>query len=193
MDDAATPKKSWVLTQAAFDQLLAWLDPDRERAGIKYEEVRRRLLKFFECRGCAFPDEYTDETINRVARKVSEGEQILTSDHSRYFYGVARFVVLEYWKAPESKQVELDDMLPLAPANPDGPNQQLRCLEQCQDRLSAENRELIMQYYVGEKRVKIDNRNRLAGQRGLSLNALRIQACRIKAGLEKCIDYCLKR
>lgn len=193
MDDEASPKKGWVLTQEAFDGLLARLDPDRERAGEKYEAIRGKLLKFFECRGCAFLDEYTDETINRVARKVGEGEEIRASDPASYFYGVARFVFLEYLKAAESKQVELTDRASPSFANPSEPDQQLRCLERCQNRLSAENRELIMQYYVGEKRVKIETRNKLAERRGISLNALRIQACRIRAGLEECIDACLKQ
>jgi hypothetical protein len=48
----ASMKKGWVLTQELFDTLLGWLDPDRERAGDKYETVRIRLIKVFTCRGC---------------------------------------------------------------------------------------------------------------------------------------------
>ena len=48
--------KDWFLTQEAFDALLAWLDPEREAAGRKYEEIRLRLIKLFTCRGCSEPD-----------------------------------------------------------------------------------------------------------------------------------------
>ena len=33
-------KKEWVLTEDAFETLLAWLDPDRERAGGKSEKIK---------------------------------------------------------------------------------------------------------------------------------------------------------
>jgi hypothetical protein len=45
--------KNWVLSQEAFDALLDWLDPDREQAGIKYEQIRLRLIKIFTGRGCS--------------------------------------------------------------------------------------------------------------------------------------------
>ena len=44
-------KKGWVLTQELFDTLLDWLDPDRERAGQKYETIRLKLIKIFTSRG----------------------------------------------------------------------------------------------------------------------------------------------
>src|ERR671938_30866 len=64
---------SAALTAEAFTKLLARLDPDRERAGEKYEELRRTLVKFFEWRGAPFPEDQADETFNRVARKLDEG------------------------------------------------------------------------------------------------------------------------
>ena len=60
------------LSQEAFDRLLAWLNPNRALAGEKYEEIRRRLIKIFTCRGCTCPEVLADETINRVARKVKK-------------------------------------------------------------------------------------------------------------------------
>ena len=64
------------LTSASFDSLLAQLGPDRESAARAYIELRRALFIFFATRGAASPDEMTDETINRVARRLSEGERI---------------------------------------------------------------------------------------------------------------------
>src|SRR5256714_13254313 len=61
------------LTADTFAKLLNCLDADRERAGEKYEDLRRTLIKFFEWRGAPFPEEQTDETFNRVARKLDEG------------------------------------------------------------------------------------------------------------------------
>ena len=66
------------LTQDSFDGLLASLADDQEKAGQKYLEIRRNLVRLFEWRGCATPDEYADETMNRCARKIAEGAEIRT-------------------------------------------------------------------------------------------------------------------
>ena len=59
-------KSTWALSQEAFDRLLAWLDPDRDRAGERYEEIRRKLIGIFLRRGCSTAEDLTDEAINRV-------------------------------------------------------------------------------------------------------------------------------
>ena len=45
-------QKRWDITQDAFDKFLAWLDSDRDRAGARYEDIRRKLIRIFTCRGC---------------------------------------------------------------------------------------------------------------------------------------------
>ena len=55
-----------------FDALLSWLDPDRNRAGNKYEEIRQSLIKIFSWRGFKDAEDLTDETISRVTAKVLE-------------------------------------------------------------------------------------------------------------------------
>ena len=62
--------KDWSLSQEDFDALLAWLDPEREQAGLKYEQIRGSLIKIFTGRGCTDPEELADETINRVTAKI---------------------------------------------------------------------------------------------------------------------------
>ncbi len=89
-------KKEWFLTQEAFDALLAWLDPDREAAALKYETVRLRLIKIFACRGCSEAEDLADETINRVTSKLPEIQASYTGEPARYFYGVANKIHLEY-------------------------------------------------------------------------------------------------
>src|SRR6059036_1946315 len=93
----------WVMTKEAFDTLLLWLNPDQEQAGEIYEEIRVRLMKFFECQGCLLFEEYTDNTIHRVVRRISEGEKVRSGDPYVYFHGVARNVLREYWKAKDRK------------------------------------------------------------------------------------------
>ena len=86
----------WELTPEAFDRLLLWLNPDRERAGRKYEEIRRKLITILSSRGCTCPEDLTDEAMNRVTRKVPEIIDNYVGDPALYFYGVAHKVHLEW-------------------------------------------------------------------------------------------------
>jgi DNA-directed RNA polymerase specialized sigma24 family protein len=180
-------KKGWILTQEAFDSFLAWLSTDREQAGMKYEEIRRRLIKIFVCRGCAVAEELADETINRVAKKVPEIKDSYVGDPAYYFYGVAHKVHLEFVrKKPEP-------LPPVPPAHSDEIEQEYDCLERCMEQLPQESRELVLHYYQEEKRAKIEHRKRLAQRLGIELNALRIRAYRIRMSLQDCVRECLSQ
>jgi DNA-directed RNA polymerase specialized sigma24 family protein len=179
--------KEWVLTQEAFDRLLAWLDPDREQAGKKYEVIRLRLIKILTCRGCTEADALADETINRVARKVQILSEDYKGDPAHYFYGVAHKVHLEYLRR---KPIPV---LPQPVDQTDEIEQEYDCLEQCMQRLTPNNRELVLQYYKEDKQAKIKHRKSLAEQLGIALNALRIRAHRIRATLQRCVQNCLEQ
>jgi len=189
-------KKDWVLTQDALKSLLACLDPDQERAGQKYEDIRRALITFFECRRSSSPEDHADETINRVARRLSEGKEIYVENPASYFYGVARNVLKEHWESVPAASGRLE--LSHDPSRDDERQSEreqrerrLECLEQCLQRLIAQDRELIGTYYQGETSVKIQNRKSLAEKLGLPLNALRLRALRIREKLEDCVERCL--
>src|SRR4030095_8967914 len=95
---AQSPRRKWVLTLEAFDKLLDFLAEDRESAGERYLEIRSTLVRFFQWRGCPSPEDHADETINRIAKRVSECEEIRTP--SSYYLGVARLVLPEVKKRP---------------------------------------------------------------------------------------------
>jgi DNA-directed RNA polymerase specialized sigma24 family protein len=182
--------KEWALTQEAFDKMLAWLDPNRDQAGKKYEEIRRRLMKIFTCRGCTEADALADETINRVTRKVETVAEDYKGDPALYFYGVARKVHLEYARR---KPVQVPPPTPPHAEQGDGVEREFDCLELCMQRLTPDNRELVLQYYSEEKQAKINHRRLLAEQLGIALNALRIRAYRIRAVLQQCVHNCVEQ
>lgn len=186
MESSPLRKKDWALTQEAFDSFLDWLSADREAAGRKYEEIRRRLIKLFTCRGCATPEDLADETINRVIKRLEEIKDSYEGDPARYFYGVAHNIHLEYLR----KKTEV-----VAPPESFAPSDDIEreyaCLEKCMQELQPQNRELVLQYYQEEKRAKIDHRKMIAKSLGIELNALRIRAHRIRVGLQTCMKQCL--
>ena len=185
MDTSSSVKTQRELTREAFDRLLGWLDQDRDRAADKYEEIRIRLIKVFETRGCANCEDLTDDTIDRVARRVHEISGTYEGNPALYFHGVARMVYLEYLrKRPK-----------LIPATCADAGQEIEhrynCLEDCLNRLSPGNRELILNYYEDESRIAGDPRKEIAARLGISPNAVRIRAHRIRESLSRCVRNCM--
>jgi len=192
VNSPVSTKQEWVMTQAAFDRLLAHLDADREQAGQKYLRLRLKLVKYFEWRGAAFPDREADVTLNRVARRMDEGQEVHSLN--AYCYGVARLVFVEALRAQQREQEAFECASPEEAQEPEAAlDREVRCscLDRCLQALPKENRELIIEYYEAEKGGKIERRKRLAARRGIPLNALRIRAHRIRASLEACVRECV--
>jgi DNA-directed RNA polymerase specialized sigma24 family protein len=182
-----------VLTGAAFDRFLVCLDANPDHAGKKYEAIRQKLVKIFDWRGARFPEECADETINRVVRKLEYGQEI--RDIPTYCQGVARLVFLETLKKAENREVSLDELksVPAEPLLPEDESAQRTCFGRCLSELPLQNRQLILQYYEDDRRVKINNRQTMADQLGIPLNALRSRVQRIRDKMEQCIGQCLRR
>ena len=192
MEGSTTPKHSWTLTGEALAKFLACLDADTARAGERYEHIRLALVKFFDWRRAPFPEELADEAINRVIRKVDEGETL--RDAPSYCLGVARLVWRESLKRPESRRTDLAEIGALAAPTPEVEEDERQvCFEHCLQELAPENRQLILQYYQDERRAKINNRLALTERLGIPLNALRSRVQRIRDRLEQCVVRCLKK
>ena len=67
------------------------------------------------------------------------------------------------------------------------------CLRNCLQTLSPDNRQLILQYYQGEKGEKIQNRKKLIERLGVPVNTLRMRALRLRERLQSCVEECLAR
>jgi len=174
-------------SQEDFDRFLVWLDPDRDRAGHRYEDIRLRLTKLFFHRGCFAPEELADETIDRVIKKISHIADSYVGDQASYFYGVAHNVYLEFLRKRPTDPLSLPEIYA------DEDKELLHhCLDHCLEKLDSESRELIFEYYREEKQQKIDYRKEIAARMGISLNTLRMRAFRIKTGLYKAMIACLK-
>jgi DNA-directed RNA polymerase specialized sigma24 family protein len=183
-----------LLTETGFKRLLESLDPDRETAGQKYERIQRKLVWFFEWRGCTAAEELADKTMDRVTRRLIEGEEIRAKDPSVYFYAVARNIAHEWWNAQKQSAQFLEPFASnFGVSNQvDDAEERLGCLDQCLEKLAPEARYLILEYYEAGGQQKIENRRRLAVELQISSSALRLRAQRIREQLEKCVRRRLK-
>ena len=179
----------------AFDEILAWLNPDREVAGEMYVQLRHDLSKLFSWKGCQDPDGLTDEVFDRVARKVHDVRPTYEGDPRLYFRAVANNVMKEHFRKVKT-QVPLEsvDLLKQqVTATQDENTDRSECLQLCLQELSSDKRELILAYYAKEKQAKIQHRNELAQSFGIPVETLRVKAHRIRVSLEQCLERCLKR
>ncbi len=176
-----------------FEALLAWLDPDRERAGAKYEDIRHSLIQIFSWRGAFEAEDLADETITRVTRRVPELAPIYKGDPALYFYGVAKKMMLELnRKEPNVELPESDKLEDGRVEKPGDFEAEYDCLDTCLGTLPTTDRELILFYHQQEE-PKIDARKKLATRLGVHPNNLRVKAHRIRAGLQKCIEECVRQ
>jgi DNA-directed RNA polymerase specialized sigma24 family protein len=181
-------QEHWKLTREGFERFLLSLDPDRDKAGLRYELLRSKLINYFDWRNCPFPEDHADEALNRVIKKISEGEEI--RDPSTYVFGIARMLLLEISRASEKERAALNLLQPAPSIDMDSEEMQARVeiLRGCLSKLSEKSRALITEYYKGgEGSGKINKRKELALNLGLPLNALRIRACRLREKLEICL------
>jgi DNA-directed RNA polymerase specialized sigma24 family protein len=170
-----------------FERLLLWLDKDRAKAAVRYEEIRSKLITVLSIRDCPFPEDEADETIDRVICKLPEMIGTYIGAPEAYFYGVAIKVCQEYKR---KGTVPLPDV-PLPAPSPANKEFQYDCLEKCLNELPASNRDLVVAYYQFDGKKKIEARNELAKQLGLAASGLRVRAHRIRQGLHRCVGECL--
>jgi RNA polymerase sigma factor (sigma-70 family) len=187
--------KNWTLTAEAFEKLLDCLDADRDAAGEKYEDLRRALVRYFDGRRISFTEERVDEVFNRVSRKLIEGVQI--DNLYGYCYEVARRVLLEGQRAPESRMHSIEEFdLGYSVTNTLDDEiekeKMLKYLNLCLEKLPPESRALITEYYRHDQNDRVALRKAMSERLNLSREALANRAQRLRAKLENCIERGLK-
>ena len=179
-----------------FEDILVWLNPDRDVAATMYVQLRHDLAKLFFWGRCADPEGMTDEVFDRVAKKVHELKPTYEGDPRLYFRAVANNLIKENHKKVKT-QLSLEGVDLPGPQVTDVEDEIVAdtedCLQQCLQKLASDKRELILAYYAKEKQAKIDHRNELAQKFGITIETLRVRVFRIRESLSVCIQRCLKR
>lgn len=176
------------ITQEPFNALLAWLDPDRETAGGKYEIIRSGLIRIFVSQGFSDAEDLADMTINRVIDRLPDIKADYVGEPARYFHGVARNITREARRRKEIATESVPERLSQMTSISD----RYECLLKCLKLLPREKRELILDYYLYEGRNKIEHHRRMAEELGIIEGALRTRAHHIRVPLEKCVVECTK-
>jgi|SRR3954471_6461024 len=184
-----------MLRAEEFEALLRQLGPDRDWAGVRYEQLRQRLLTVFTYRGCSNAEDLADETMDRVAHRLAEHPgEFDGSDPTKFILGVAWNVAHESFRRRHAVALP-DDWDPVDPherlTDEDVSADRQQCLERCLGRLPAKHRELLLQYYAEDKRARIDGRSALARELAMSANALRLKIHRITIALRTCTFDCV--
>jgi DNA-directed RNA polymerase specialized sigma24 family protein len=181
-NETSVVRKRKDLDREALDALLGALAPDRESAGRKYEELRRRLINLFSWEQCEAAEDLADEALNRLARKVMEGAQIPNID--RFAFGIARLLKQEETRRHRNQRAVLIEFQQSKRRGADLGGfdwANVDAMERCLAALPKDRRSLIERYYV-------EDRATLASALGISLNALRNRAMRIREELFKCLS-----
>lgn len=202
---ARTSEKEWILTEPALNKLLSSINTNLEVSAQKYIQIQEKLIKFFEYQGCLIPEEQADETINRVIKKIDQGEVIAPENINKYIHSVSVNVLREYWrkkdKQPESlEQLPTDVTFSVDPKKIQEQTEekyykekQLECLELCLQSLEETEQTLIYDYYQKQGREGIENRGTLAQKMGIPLLGLRVKIHRLREKLERCVTNCVAK
>jgi DNA-directed RNA polymerase specialized sigma24 family protein len=182
---------------AAFAALLRRLRGDDD-AGVAYERLRSRLIRYFRLHVPAEADELADVAIDRLARRVDEGVEV--ANVPLYALGIARLVLLEARARYARRQLAESDPTGW-PDDEDPDTAESHALDEraatalvaCLDEAGEAARSMIVDYYAADGGERIRVRKRLADELGVSINALRNRALRLREALEACMRKRLLR
>lgn len=135
----------------------------------------------------------TDEVINRVSEKVKDLMGNYIGDPALYFYGVAKWVLVEHSRRKALLREMPSEYESPDPRNNDTSDLMHECLDECLKTLTPANRDLILRYYENDKQAKIEKHKALAAELGIASGALRQRALRIRIALQECVLNCLQR
>lgn len=176
---------------APFRHLLDRLAAEGESPESGYEQLRRRLIAYFRLHLPAQADELADACLDRLARKIAEGTCVQRPQ--LYALGIARMVLLEVGTRMAREKRMLDDPTLFAPAGfadseaDTDTDTGVAAVSACLERLPDASRAFILAYYACDGVARIHARQQLATEQGISINALRNRALRLRETLERCV------
>lgn len=181
-----------------FRRLLARLDSDPVRAWQAYEDLRKKLVTYFEYNHHRDLQavELAEEALDRIAKRpdVQALESVV-----EFAFGVARNLRKQNLRR-NSLRIDVPDMEIVASTS-HGDNsvedviinrivaeRKLLCYQKALQDLSAEEREVVRRYYPAENGDLEGLRLKLAADLGINIGALRTRMARIREKLQDGFD-----
>jgi DNA-directed RNA polymerase specialized sigma24 family protein len=129
--------------------------------------------------GAADCEALADATLDRVARRLSEGQEVAPGAFGAYVRGVARMIYYESLRAGQRQRESEIEWV--APAPAEEGEVRLELLERALETITPGDRDLVLEYY-GDG-VNQERRRRLAAELGMTPSALRVRAHRLRQRL----------
>lgn len=184
-------------SEPPLESLLRLLDSDRDRAGEKYEGLRRKLIKFFEWNCCFPPEDLADQTFERLEQRIGE---VQIRDVAGFAWGIAKNLRQEAQRNA-AKTVLISDL----PGGQDAlsgtqdtekevhekieEERRFQCLRRCFQSMPVHERKVFLAYHNVEGE-HLQYRQQLARRLGLTIGALRVRVNRSRDDLERCARKC---
>ena len=179
----------------ALQILLNRMRQEGGNAEEHYESLRRRLIVFFRLNFPADAEALADRALDRVAGKLMDGVKI--ENLPQFALGVSRMILAEF-RSQRSREQRAHEGYAGMVEPPGTPpdigegeedeariQERVRQLRHCLAKLGDHASYVILTYYAGDGSERISRRQRLAAELGLSLNALRNRALRLRGTLER--------
>lgn len=215
--------KLFDLSPEDFNQFLLLFDLDRDKAGEKYERLRRKLRMMFSKRGCHNINELVDKVFDQIFTMLIKGKTIEKIDNLSV-YIARRHTLQRYWDEVSNNQqnfVSINDDFILDIDNFINQNNQEERLKKdeelilkgifsdlydekdkrlihlrfCMDKHTKTTDEKIMMltYYHDEGQKLHQVRKNLADYLGIKQGNLRQKVNRLGEKLFECIDNCINK
>jgi DNA-directed RNA polymerase specialized sigma24 family protein len=197
MNDANAPADK-ELSALHFEGLLRRLAHDRNSAGLEYEKLRLKLIKFFQWNGCVPAEDLVDETLDTVAQKLHEEDinnllafaravaHKIKQDSYKRMYRMVSLSDLTHTDQPPINRQHFEDEVHERMDNA----RRRKCFVRCVNRLPDEDRILFLAYYDPKMKDALA-RQKLAAKFGTTIGGIRVRINRIRCKLEGCSRRCL--
>ncbi|MBS0583340.1 MAG: hypothetical protein JSS42_09600 [Proteobacteria bacterium] len=177
------------LARRRLHGLIERLRADAADGGFDYEQLRRRLVLFFRQHEPVDAESLADDALDRLARRLDEGTAI--DNAALYVFGIAKLMRFEAHERRTRREAARQEAIAAVETEADESDATdpllLAALRACLRGFGARSTELMFAYYRDDDARRIATRRDLAASLGVSINALRNRALRLREALEACV------
>lgn len=177
------------LARRRLHGLIKRLHADADAGGFDYEQLRRRLILFFRQHEPVDAESLADEALDRLARRLDEGTAI--ENAGLYAFGIAKLMQFEANERRARREAARQEAIAAIDFEADEPDESdpvmLAALRACLREFGPHSSDLMLTYYRDDDARRIATRRDLAAKLGVSINALRNRALRLRETLETCV------